>query len=410
MNVVLRGPLLSISGYGEHSRQVFQWAESRGWNLFSYVLPWGINPYFVNPDTQNGLIGRIMASTQPLPPHVKADLSLQIQLPNEWDPTIAKTNIGITAGVETTICNPEWIQACNKMDHIIVPSEFTRKVFIDSGLSPDHVSAIPEAFTCNLNNTSSAAAMSANMENIPTKFNLLIFGQITGQDPETDRKNTFYNIKWLAEVFQNDPDVGIIVKTNTGRLNVKDREQSTGILRELIAQVKTGPGPRFYLAHGLMDESEIAALYRHESVKALIAPTRGEGWGLPILDAAVCGLPVIATNWSGHLDFMSKVKFLSLDYDLVPVPSHKIDNHIFMEGAQWANVKEGHFKSRLTKFRKSHGPPTEWAESAAPHIAEDFSLANIFSIYNDKLAKFIPANRQGSMVFGKPGGGLVDGP
>jgi len=411
MNVVLRGPLLSISGYGEHSRQVFQWAESRGWNIFSHVLPWGINPYFINPDAHDGLIGRIMASTNPIPQgeHNKPQLSLQIQLPNEWDPEIAKINIGITAGVETTVCNPEWVQACNRMDHIVVPSEFTRKVFIDAGLSPNRISSIPEAFTCDLNQTEGAIALSDSMENIPTKFNLLVFGQITGQDPETDRKNTFYNIKWLAEVFQNDPDVGIIIKTNTGRLNVKDREQSTAILRELLSQVRKGPGPRFYLAHGLMDEGEIASLYRHESVKALVAPTRGEGWGLPILDAAVCGLPVIATNWSGHLDFMKQVKFLSLDYDMVPVPAHKIDNQIFMNGAQWANVKEGHFKSRLTKFRKSPGPPTEWAQAAAPQIAEDFSLKNIFSIYNEKLAAVLPTDYRAPMTFGMPGGGRIDG-
>ena len=389
MNVILRGPLLSISGYGEHSRQVFQWAESKGWRINTHVLPWGCNPYYVNPDLQSGLVGRIMQATTPFPENTPVDISLQIQLPNEWDPSLARINVGITAGVETTICNPAWIDACNRMDHIVVPSEFTRKIFIDSGLSPDKISSIPEAFTCNLSHTPRAEKLSSDMDQIPTKFNLLIFGQITGQDPETDRKNTFYNIRWLSELFSNDPDVGIIVKTNTGRLSVKDREQSTMVLRELISQVRSGPYPRFYLAHGLMDESEISSLYQHESVKALVAPTRGEGWGLPILDAAVCGLPVIATNWSGHLDFMKGVKFLSLDYDLVPVPPQKIDNQIFMQDAHWANVKEAHFKSRLTKFRKSPGPPTDWAQTAAPTITEKYSLKNIFSIYDEKLGSLI---------------------
>jgi glycosyltransferase involved in cell wall biosynthesis len=392
MNVVLRGPLLSISGYGVHSRQVFQWAESKGWRINSLVLPWGINPYYVNPDAQNGLIGRIMQTTQPFGENESIDLSLQIQLPNEWDPNLAKVNIGITAGVETTLCNPEWIQACNRMDHIVVPSEFTKKVFIDSGLSPDRISAIPEAFTCDLSETSRSKNLSKSMDTIPTKFNLLVFGQITGQDPESDRKNTFYNIKWLAELFAGDPDVGIIIKTNTGRLSVQDRERSAMILKELVSQVRTGPYPRFYLTHGLMDESEISALYRHDIVKALVAPTRGEGWGLPILDAAVCGLPVIATKWSGHLDFMKQVKFLDLDYDLVPVPEHKIDNQIFMAGAKWADVKESHFKARLEKFRKSPGPPTQWAQTAAPSVGEKYSLKNIFPIYDEKL------------------GGLIDGP
>lgn len=389
MNVVLRGPLLSISGYGVHSRQVYQWAESKGWNLYSMVLPWGVNPYYVNPGEQNGLVGRIMNSTHPFPQQVTPDLSLQIQLPNEWDPNLARVNIGITAGVETTICNPAWIAACNQMDHIVVPSEFTRNMFIECGLSPEKISAIPEAFTCSLQETPQSISLLKNMNSLPTKFNFLIFGQVTGHDPESDRKNTFYNIKWLAETFEKDPDVGIIIKTNMGRLNVADREQSTAVLKELLGQVKKGPYPKFYLAHGLMDESEISSLFKHDNIKALVAPTRGEGWGLPILDAAVCGLPVIATNWSGHLDFMKNVKFLALDYNMVEVPPQKIDGQIFMAGAKWANPKEEHFKSRLKKFRKSPGPPKEWATDAAPKIAEQFSLKSIFSIYDKELGGVI---------------------
>lgn len=389
MNVVLRGPLLSISGYGEHSRQVYQWAESKGWNIHAMVLPWGCNPYYVDPDLQGGLIGRIMMSTQPPPPHIRQDLSLQIQLPNEWDPNLAKINIGITAGVETTVCNKEWIKACNAMDHIVVPSEFTRNIFIENGLSPEHISAIPEAFTCRLKKTPESVGFSNGLDSFPTSFNLLVFGQITGSDPESDRKNTFYNIKWLAELFEGDPDVGIIVKTNTGRLSVADRHHSETVLKDLVSQVKKGPYPKFYLAHGLMSQEEIAALYQHKNTMALVAPTRGEGWGLPILDAAVCGLPVIATNWSGHLDFMSKVKFLSIDYDLKPVPPHKVDNQIFVEGAKWAEPRENHFKSRLSKFRKGPQKPKEWAEQSAPKLAEEYSLKSIFSIYDEKLGKII---------------------
>lgn len=389
MNVVMRGPLLSISGYGEHSRQVYQWAESKGWNIHSQVLPWGVNPYYVNPELLGGLVGRIMNSTQPFPQHLRPNLSLQIQLPNEWDPKLAQINIGITAGVETTVCNPQWIECCNAMDHIIVPSEFTRKIFIDCGLSPEKISAIPEGFTCRHEKTTDSEYLLNSLDSIPTKFNFLVFGQITGQDPESDRKNTFYNIKWLAEEFADDPDVGIIVKTNTGRLSIADRHQSELVLKDLVGQVRKGPYPKFYLLHGLMNENEITSIYKHKNTKALVAPTRGEGWGLPILDAAVCGVPVIATNWSGHLDFMKEVRFLSVDYDLVPVPEHKVDGQIFVPGAKWANAKEAHFKSRLRKFRKGSQKPTEWAEAAAPKLLKKYSLESIFSIYDEKLGRVI---------------------
>ena len=82
-----------------------------------------------------------------------------------------------------------------------------------------------------------------------------------------------------------------------GRMTVRDRQVTTEMFTNVIKEIREGQYPRFYLAHGLMDNNEISAMYESDTVKALVAPTRGEGWGLPILDAAVCGLPVIATSF-----------------------------------------------------------------------------------------------------------------
>ncbi len=389
MNVIVRGPLLSCTGYGEHSRQVFQWALSKGWNVYAIIVPWGMCTYHINPNTQKGLIGKVMECSMPFPEGVAAGLSLQIQLPDEWDPGLAKKNIGITAGVEADRCSQNWVEACKRMDHVIVPSEFTRSVFTNSGLEQSKISCVPESYTCGHEKTQGYQSIKAGIESLPTKFNLLVFGQLTGQTPETDRKNTFYCLKWISEVFRNDPDVGIIVKTNMGRLTVQDREITTNIFLQLLKEIRQGPYPRFYLAHGLMDNNEITALYEAETVKALIAPTRGEGWGLPILDAAVCGLPVMATAHSGHMDFMKKVKFLDLDYDEIPVPQIKLDGRCFVEGAKWVEPREGNFKSRLTKLRKGSSKPKEWAMEAAPTLQEEYSLPSIFKEYDSVLGALI---------------------
>ena len=50
---------------------------------------------------------------------------VQLQLPDEWDSNLAKKNIGVSAFVETDRCNPQWIDKCNEMDAVIVPSKFT---------------------------------------------------------------------------------------------------------------------------------------------------------------------------------------------------------------------------------------------------------------------------------------------
>jgi glycosyltransferase involved in cell wall biosynthesis len=382
MNVIIRGPLLSTTGYGVHSRQVFSWALSKGWNVRVIIVPWGICTYHINPGAEDGLIAEIMERSHPFPQHMIPDLSLQIQLPDEWDPKLAKNNIGITAGVEGTICSPEWIKNCQAMQHVIVPSNFTRDTFVRCGLAEDKISAVPESYSCGFKEVPGGLEMREALSSLPTSFNFLMFGQLTGQNPETDRKNTFWGLKWFAEQFKDDPDVGLIVKTNMGRMTTVDRSRTTDLFNALLREIRPGPYPRFYLAHGLMDKNEITELYMSDHVKALLAPTRGEGWGLPILDAAVCGLPVIATNYSGHMDFLKKVKFLPVEYESAPVPPSKIDGRIWVEGAEWVDIKEESFKRRISKFRKSPDLPKKWAIDGAEKLREEYSLDSIIKQYN----------------------------
>jgi len=103
--VLLRAPVLTQSGYGVHSRQIARWLLSKpDIDVRFHALPWGTTPWHVNPDSENGLIGKIMHKT--VDGNFHADVSLQLQLPNEWSTSVGKYNVGITAGVETDKCNP----------------------------------------------------------------------------------------------------------------------------------------------------------------------------------------------------------------------------------------------------------------------------------------------------------------
>lgn len=357
--VLIRGPLLSKSGYGEHTRQVFRFAlETPGLDVKTEILPWGITPWDINRDSCRGLIGE--AIDRSISDDSKFDISFQVQLPNEWDTSRADYNIGVTAGVETDISNPIWSNThVMKMDKVIVPSQHTKNSLSNSyDPAKSKIEVVPEAFYDEL--TSEKEEVNFNFK---TKVNFLTVGMLTGERPETDRKNLFYLVKWFMEVFDNDPDVGLIIKTSRGRNHAIDKKYTQKLLQKLVQEISPSSFPRIYLLHGDMSRKTMNALYREKSVKAFVSMTRGEGFGLPHLEAAASGLPVIATDWSAHTEFLNLGNWIKVNYELQPVHESRMDNEIFFSGQKWAQPLEKDFKEKISKFRKSH-------ELYLPHAVE----------------------------------------
>ena len=402
--VLLRAPVLTMSGYGVHSRQIFRWLEKNSdkYDFSIQALSWGNTPWFVDGGRLDGLVGRIMNKTGMQMQDF--DISIQVQLPNEWDPKLAKFNVGITAAVETDKANPAWVNHVNMMDLVIVPSEHAKAALVNAGNIQKKIEVVPEAFIDEVLEESH----DVELPDFDTSFNFLVFGQITGLE-ETDRKNTYKTLRWICESFKKSDDVGIVIKTNTARNSNFDRNATKDILKRFLGQVRPDKVPPVYFIHGEMSNSEVAALYRHPKIKALVALTRGEGYGLPILEAAASGLPVIATNWSGHLDFLSKGKFLDVEYDLKEISSSKIDKRkcphcngsgktgpmavcntcggsgfiqIFMEGSKWAEPRETSAKKVLKKFYSMPEKPMEWAKELSSTIKEEYSQNAIENHYD----------------------------
>ena len=230
-----------------------------------------------------------------------------------------------------------------------------------------------------------------DLPEVETSFNFLLFGQLTGNNPYNDRKNLLFTIKWLCESFSKDEEVGIIIKTNSGRNTKIDRNIVLKNLQTLLKEVRKTQFPKFYLLHGDMSDEDVASLYRHPKIKALVSLTRGEGYGLPILEAAASALPVVATNWSGHLEFMKHTKFIGVDYELKEIHPSRVDDKIFMKNSKWAEVIESDFKKKILKFRSASTAPKEWAQEGSKKIIEQFRHSEISKIYDEKLSRYLTA-------------------
>lgn len=380
--VLFSAPLLTQSGYGCHAKMIFRWLLSvPNINLHCECVPWGDTNWVIDENAENGLIGEILKRTSaPSSP----DVSIQLKLPNEFQKIPGAFNIGISAMVETDKCNPSWVVSCNTMDMIIVPSNHAKQALLNSGgvLVPIHV--IPESYIDEI-----AGNIKHTDFQFDTQFNFLIFGQITGNNSENDRKNTFNTIRWLCEAFANKPDVGIVLKTNLGHNTHLDRDKTKQLLASIMSEIRKTAFPKLHLLHGDMTNDEIASLYVNPSIKALVSLTHGEGFGLPTLEAAASGLPVIATGWSGHMDFLKQGKFMNISYTLNDVHKSRLDDHIFQQGMRWAYPDENDFKKKALRFYESSKIPKEWAMDLKNKVQTSNSFEATAKIYSEVMKEIL---------------------
>jgi glycosyltransferase involved in cell wall biosynthesis len=212
-----------------------------------------------------------------------------------------------------------------------------------------------------------------------------MISQLTAQDPDLDRKNIMNSIKWIFETHKDDKDVGIVLKTNFGRGSKRDKIVTTNFLKSVINQFRKSEYPRVYLLHGNMTKKEIAGIYHNSKIKTYVTATRGEGYGLPLIEAASAGMPILATNWSGHLEFLKNKKFVPVDYNLVSIDKRKVDNRIFFENFKWAEPDKESFQSSLVEIKQNYSRYKSIAVDYSSEVQEKFCKQNIKKMYDNLL-------------------------
>jgi glycosyltransferase involved in cell wall biosynthesis len=228
---------------------------------------------------------------------------------------------------------------------------------------------------------------------VEEEFNFLYVGHWLQGELGEDRKNTGMLIKTFLETFKNQKQKpGLILKTSAVDYSVLDREDMLDKIRKIQKIVGNKDElPNIYLLHGELSNEEINELYNHSKVKAHISFTKGEGYGRPLLEASISQKPVIASDWSGHLDFLNSDMSVLLPGELKQVhPSAAVQDMILPESA-WFTVDYKKASETIEDIYKNYKKYLDGAKRQAYRSRTDFNLEKmsekIVSILDERIPK-----------------------
>jgi glycosyltransferase involved in cell wall biosynthesis len=355
---VVRAPCATRSGYGDMSRDIIRHLiDYDKFDVKVISVNWGETPMnALDPENPKDkvILDRIITGQLQKQP----ELFVTITIPTEFQP-VGKYNIGITAGIETTIAAPEWIDACNKMDVVFTISEHSKNVLQSSRFKqatqdgqvigelllqkPVEVlhNCIDQQIFKKLDYEADVEkSVKEELNGISEKFCYLFVGHWLRGDVGEDRKNVGLLVKIFLETFKqakgNIP--ALILKTSGGGFSILDKREILHKIDMIKKTVELSDGqtlPNIYVLHGELTDSEMNSLYNHPKVKAHVSFTKGEGFGRPLLEASISGKPVIASGWSGHMDFLNAEEAVLVGGELKQIHPSSVWDGVLIKESSW---------------------------------------------------------------------------
>lgn len=409
--VLLMAPVTTVSGYGARSRDIATaLIKSDKYQVMIFPTRWGTTPQNAldssNPDHKE-ILNRLMRDSNiPRQP----DIFIQITVPNEFQ-KIGKYNIGITAGIETTVASGEWIDGCNRMDLVLTSSEHAKNVFLKSkwgkfdqntkqqiGVAEcttpvevlfEGVDLTKYKQTKELNKT-----IVDQLSQVKENFAFLFVGHWLQGDMGEDRKNVGMLCKVFLETFKNKAShnqPALILKTSRADFSPIDKLDILNRIESVYKTVKGSNLPNIYLVHGDLTDEEMNSLYNHPKVKAHISFTKGEGFGRPLAEACLSAKPIIAPNYSGHVDFLKHSTLLPGTLTKVH-PSAAWEN-VILADSEWFTVDYGYASSIMKDVVDNHKNYEVSAKKQATYIRNNCNLdamaEKLVSILDEKAPKHV---------------------
>jgi glycosyltransferase involved in cell wall biosynthesis len=265
-----------------------------------------------------------------------------------FQPISGRCKVGWTM-LEVTGLPDEWVEGCNSMDEVWVPASFNVETFRGSGVRVP-LRVMPLGVDIDYFNPDIIGFRPTSRFTFLSVFE---WGE---------RKGSELLLRAFAEEFGTSDDVVLM-------LSIYNRDPGVDVYEEVAKLGLPKGAPIVILLNPEFAPYQMGSLYR--SADCFVLPTRGEGWGMPILEAMACGLATIATDWSGPADFLHdgvgyplKVKGLIEAKAKCP----------YYAGFDWADPDSDHLRF-LMRYVYEHPEEAEAkGRAAAAEVASTYTI------------------------------------
>ena len=395
---VVSCPINTFSGYGARSRDfVRSLIKAKGdeWNIQILPQRWGNTPEeYLKEGTDSDLLSRINPNLTQQP-----EVWIQITVPNEFQP-IGKFNIGVTAGIESTMPPGEWIEGCNRMDLNLVSSNFTKKTFQNVTYTKNDPKTNQPIGEVRLNKPMEVLMegldldvyfkkpeKSGLLDSVDENFAFLFTGHWLQGDFGHDRKNVSQLIWTFLQTFKGKgAKPALLLKCNAVDYSLMDKQYIEDKINMIKERFEGEDLPNIYLLHGEFTNEELNQINNDPKVKAFVSFTRGEGFGRPLLEQAITGKPVITTNWSGHVDFILPEYNALIGGHLESIHPSAANNMLLKEG-QWFKIDADVAGKAMKDVYKKYKKYVEQSRKQTQFLKTNFSKENMTDVLKTHLDK-----------------------
>ena len=246
-----------------------------------------------------------------------------------------------------------------KRSHLVwVPSQWAKTVLVSHGIDGDQIHVVHEGVDPNIYHPYCRPKSSTG-----GVFRFFMCGK------KETRKGFDELLKGFKIAFGSDATTELHLKADyfwggQAKANAKQGE----LARQIDDLGLTNVVP----ISSALSTSGMALLYNNYD--AMIFPSRAEGWGLPLIEAIACGLPVISTYHSGHTEFLAAIdgKFVRLDHQLHPIVCPEFLQH-WKSGGQWAVASPEEIAAKLVFLKEHYSSFQKHAMTASQTIRDHFS-------------------------------------